>query len=180
MIKNNVLIRKAKISDAPLILEHLKIILDETNYHTSDSSEFNTSIENKKEEIEHINSSDNSLILLGFFEDKLIALLTLIGGKKSRVKHVGQLGVNVKKEFWGYGIGSELMKDMDSWIEKTKVIKKVNLLVHEQNHRALGLYKKLNYQVEGRSANFFSDKDAYYDVIYMGKMYNSSIDSSFR
>lgn len=163
-------IREAVEEDADLIIEHTKKILVETDYHTISSDEFNIKVDEQKKKIKSIDVTDNSLMLVCFLDNELVGVLTLAGGNRARTKHNGQLGINLIERACGYGIGIQLMKEMESWILKNNVITKVSLLVHEENVRAIKFYEKLGYVFEGRSRRFFYKDKVYSDGIYMGKL----------
>jgi ribosomal protein S18 acetylase RimI-like enzyme len=62
--------------------------------------------------------------------------------------HVGVLGMGVLAEFRGRGVGKALML---AAIEKAKTIgiTRIELIVREENERAIGLYRKIGFVVEG-------------------------------
>lgn len=79
---NDILIRKAKVEDAEDIINHLKQILGESKFHTLTSEEFDKDIITEEQEIEDYLNSKNSLMLLCYYKNKLVGILTLKGGKR--------------------------------------------------------------------------------------------------
>jgi len=167
----NLEIRKAKDTDAQNIIEHIRQISDESEYHTFVSDEFKLTVDEQVRIIESVELSDNSLILVCYFENELVGVLTLNGAKRSRTKHSGTLGITLKEKYCGRGLGHKLMDYMDSWIINGNIITKVNLVVHQENQKAIKFYENLGYLYEGRSARYFNNNGQYFDGIYMGKLY---------
>lgn len=42
--------------------------------------------------------------------EKIVGCLNFSGGPRQRIAHVGEFAVSVLKEYWGNGIGKELIK----------------------------------------------------------------------
>lgn len=60
--------------------------------------------------------------------------------------HIGKLGISVKKEYRGVGIGTEMLKLMVQIAKKMK-LKMLRLSVYTTNKQAVALYKKLGFKV---------------------------------
>lgn len=167
---NDILIRKAKVEDAEDIINHLKQILGESKFHTLTSEEFDKDIITEEQEIEDYLNSKNSLMLLCYYKNKLVGILTLKGGKRERTKHFGVLGINFKNEYCYLGLGTKLMLEMEKTVIEEKRLSKLSLEVHEKNTRAINFYKKLGYEFEGVKKDFFYEDGNYYNSIIMGKL----------
>ncbi len=165
-------IRKANKNDAQDIIEHILLIADESDFHTFESSEFRISGEDQIRIINTVNASSNSLILLSFIDEALAGVLTLNGGKRSRTEHAAVLGITIKQKYCGNGLGSQMLEWMDNWIRENPVVTKVNLLVHEENFKAIKFYETHGYHYEGQSSGYFKFNGKYFDGIYMGKTFN--------
>lgn len=68
--------------------------------------------------------------------------------KKERKDHVAALGIVVEPEHQNKGVGIQLMKYMHQWAQEAG-FKKLWLSTYVHNKAALGLYKRMNYYVEG-------------------------------
>lgn len=86
-----------------------------------------------------------------------------------RFSHKIEFGVCVLKEFWGYGIGKNLLKESISWADSNG-IKKITLNVLETNEKAIKLYQKLGFEIEGilKKDKILSDGN-YYNTMIMGR-----------
>ena len=76
----------------------------------------------------------------------------------------------VLKEFWGYRIGTNLLKETIRWTD-TIGIKKITLSVLETNKKAIMLYEKYGFEQEGvlRKDKLLSDGN-YYNTVIMGRI----------
>ena len=69
------------------------------------------------------------------------------------ISHVFRLTIVVHPGFLGQGIGTSLMRDLMDWAKQSPRVKKLELLVRATNERAIRLYSKLGFVVEGRFRN---------------------------
>lgn len=161
-------IRIAKKSDAKEIVEYINKISGESNFLTFGEGEFNKTIEEEEYFIDNILKQENALFIIGEVEGKIVGTLNFGGGTRSRTLHTGEFGVSVLKEYWGQGIGTELMKYLIDWCKKSGVIRKVNLRVRSDNNSAIHVYKKFGFNEEGIITRDFLINDKFYDSIFMG------------
>ncbi len=102
--------------------------------------------------------------------DRIVGFSRCEGIYLKRFSHKVEFGVCVLKEFWGYGIGKNLLKASVAWADSNG-IKKMTLNVLETNDKAIELYKRLGFDVEGilKNDKVLSDGN-YYDNIVMGRL----------
>lgn len=163
----NYLIREANIEDAKNVIEYIKIVSDETDFLISDSSERKFTVKKEKEFLQNIQSSILEKIFLFEIENKIVGMCSIEGINKIRIKHRVDLAITVLKNYWGNKIGEKLI---DYAIEycKSNCIKKIELTVRIDNERALKLYKKFGFEIEGEIKNFIYLNGNYYNCYYMG------------
>ena len=73
-----------------------------------------------------------------------------------------------RKEYWNRGIGTEATKLMLKYAFEYLNLHKILLEVYEYNERAIRVYEKVGFRVEGRLRKNHYWKGKYYDVIVMG------------
>ncbi len=161
-------IRRPSAEDSSEIIEYINKIAGESENLTFGPGEFKNTPEEEKRFIESINESDNSLMLVGIINGKIVSILNFNSSKKNRVKHVGEFGISVRKDFWNIGVGKEMMNYLIDWAKNTKIIKKINLMVRKDNLSAISLYKKFGFEIEGTNSRYFKIRGKYYDLLYMG------------
>ena len=161
-------IREASSKDAAVLLEYLSRISQETDFLTFGPGEFLLTKEEEARYLEKINSADNCLYLVALIAAELAGILILEAGSRPRIRHSGELVISVLKEFWGNGIASDLIDALVSWARNGKIIKKINLKVRADNKRAISLYRRKGFLVEGRLKKQIFLKGKYFDNLFMG------------
>lgn len=159
-------IRKAHTKDAKELIEYMNKAIEETKFLSFAKEDFNMTLEEEISFLEDIENSKSDCMLICEIDGKIAGTLHL-EGKKHRRKHIAVLGISVLKEYWSKGLGSILMK---SAIEEAKNIgfTKIELLVRIANERAVNLYKKYGFEIEGNIRNDIYMDEKYYDSYLMG------------
>ncbi|KYG25573.1 GNAT family N-acetyltransferase [Alkalihalobacillus trypoxylicola] len=109
---------------------------------------------------------ENHLFLVAAINEKIVAFSRCEGSSLKRFSHKVDFGVAVLKNYWGYQIGSNLLKESINWAQSTN-IKKMSLAVLEKNDKAIKLYQKFGFQQEGLLVNdkLLSDGELYHTVL---------------
>ncbi|MFF2879117.1 GNAT family N-acetyltransferase [Gottfriedia sp. NPDC057991] len=89
-----------------------------------------------------------NLFLVAEVQDKIIGFSRCEGNQLERLSHKVEFGVCILKEFWRHRVGKNLLKQSISWAD-TNNLHKINLSVLETNTKAIKLYEKLGFEVEG-------------------------------
>lgn len=93
------------------------------------------------------------------------------GNHLTRFAHKAEFGICVAKEYWGYGIGKQLLAQSLGWADSNGITK-LNLYVLETNHTAIELYKRFGFEVEGLLVNDRVLSDGkYYNTVVMGRFH---------
>lgn len=163
----NYIIREADIEDAENVIEYIKIVSDETDFLISDSSERNFTVRKEKEFLQNIQSSILEKIFLFEIENKIVGMCSIEGINKIRIKHRVDLAITVLKNYWGNKIGEKLIDYAIDYC-KSNSIKKIELTVRIDNERALKLYKKFGFEIEGEIKKFIYLDGNYYNCYFMG------------
>ncbi|MED3553270.1 GNAT family N-acetyltransferase [Cytobacillus praedii] len=113
--------------------------------------------------------SYRNLFLVAEVRDRVVGFSRCEGNQLKRFSHKIEFGVCVIKEYWGYGIGKNLLKESISWADSNG-LKKITLQVLETNDNAIKLYQKLGFEIEGilKKDKILSDGN-YYNTIIMGR-----------
>ena len=83
-------------------------------------------------------------------------------------RHVGGLGIGIKKGYQDIGIGTEMLKALIAQAEKMG-LKMLNLSAFSTNKRAIHVYEKAGFKETGRRPKFFYKDGRYIDDIIMVK-----------
>lgn len=164
----SVLIRQASASDASKLLEYINTISSESDFLTFGQGEFVMNVEEEENFLNNIARQNNALYVIAEINSKIIGTASFLGGSRPRISHIGELSISVLKEYWGNGIGTELVKHMINWGKQSGVIRKINLIVRDDNFPAIHVYKKLGFTQEGVIARDLQINGKFYDALFMG------------
>jgi L-phenylalanine/L-methionine N-acetyltransferase len=114
---------------------------------------------------------DGYFSLLACVEDEAVGQLGLYTfPNRPRRRHVGQIGMAVRDDWQGKGVGSALMAaaiDLaDNWLNLTRL----ELEVYTDNEPAIALYKNFDFVTEGTLIRFGYRNGQYVDVYAMARL----------
>lgn len=158
--------------DAKNMISYLNKIGGESDFLTFGKNEFKVSLEAEQEYIEKNNIMENSTIIIVIVDDNIIGIGSINSNQKERTKHNGVLGISILKEYWGIGLGNKMMEYMIDWAKENKITKRIELLVREDNYRAISLYEKFGFEREGLHKNDIYVNGIYYNTIIMALCIN--------
>lgn len=164
----DITIRKAIPDDAKDLLAVMKKVGKETPYLIMDEQGLELSEEAMRLNLENLYKSENNVLLVAVMENKIIGTASVKASYQKRMEHIGEVGMSILKEFWGYGLGTQLLDEIIVWAEETNVIKRLELTVQDRNKRAIHLYRKIGFIAEAtmpRGAK--TDDGEFLDVLLM-------------
>jgi putative acetyltransferase len=82
-------------------------------------------------------------------EQRIIGSASLKFNQQEALKHKAELGITVHDNYQNMGIGTALLKHLIS-IARMKKLKKIYLHVSTANDRAINVYKKAGFKIEGK------------------------------
>ncbi|SCZ08432.1 GNAT family N-acetyltransferase [Alkaliphilus peptidifermentans] len=164
----NMLIRRAEKKDASALIDYLQVIAGESDFLTFGLGEINITLEQEEAFIENTLKAENALFLVAEIDGEIAGNLNFTGGARPRTKQTGEFGVSVLKEYWGLGIGRELINYLIDWSKNTGIVRKINLKVRCDNTRGITLYEDMGFKQEGLITREFMMDDVFYDCIVMG------------
>lgn len=165
-----VVIRSAMVSDAQAILDLSVSVVDEEIYELTTPSEFQMEKDAEEKWIAEFEKDSSKLILVAEMDEQVVGLLDFSNGRRLRIAHTGEFGMSVKKTARGQGIGTMLLTALMEWATFNPLIEKIGLNVHANNHRAIALYKKMGFEIEGvRKREIKYTDERYVDTVVMGR-----------
>lgn len=162
-------IRSAAEEDAPA-LSALRVQIDgETENMDRESGEAYLDPESFARIIQTDAERPRNLFLVAAVAGRIIGFSRCEGTDLKRSAHKVEFGVCILKEFWGYGIGRNLLDISIAWADANG-IKKMTLNVLETNETAIRLYNSFGFEVEGilKNDKLLSDGQFYHTVV-MGR-----------
>jgi RimJ/RimL family protein N-acetyltransferase len=157
-------IRAIRVEDSAAYHSLVNEVKDERNYLFST---LRFSLEDTEKYIEHHEAVSSPV--WGAFDEEgvLLGWIDFNRGNFSEIAHTATLGMGVKKQFRGQGIGSALM---DACVKSAKSlgIEKLELEVFASNTAARALYIKKGFFEEGIRLKKRKFEDNYDDLVCMG------------
>lgn len=87
-----------------------------------------------------------------------------------RRRHVGQIGMAVRGDWQGKGVGSELLKAALDLADKWLNLLRLEVEVYTDNEPAIRLYKKFEFGIEGVLVRYAYRDGQYVDVYKMARL----------
>ncbi|QOS82190.1 GNAT family N-acetyltransferase [Paenibacillus sp. JNUCC31] len=110
-----------------------------------------------------------NLFLVAIVKGEIVGYSRCEGVDLKRFSHKVEFGVCIAREFWGYGIGKKLLETSMNWAD-TNGIEKMTLTVLGTNDKAIELYKRMGFEIEGTLKKDRRHADGqYYDTVVMGR-----------
>ncbi|MDE3091511.1 MAG: GNAT family N-acetyltransferase [Chloroflexota bacterium] len=108
--------------------------------------------------------------LVASVEGELVGQLSLHTHPNSpRRRHAGELGMMVRDDWQGKGIGTALMHAAIDLADKWLNLTRLELDVYTDNAPAIRLYEKFGFQVEGTRVGFAFRDGEYVDTFMMAR-----------
>lgn len=146
------MIREITEADAAPFLKLCQIIDQETNFMLFEPHERNFTIEKQKSMIQALLSPHNSTLLVAEKDEQLVGYIIARGGAVKRKQHAAYLVIGVLQHYAGQGIGKQLLHEVEQWA-RTQQLLRLELTVMSHNERAIALYEKIGFAIEGEAVH---------------------------
>ncbi|WP_243116463.1 GNAT family N-acetyltransferase [Fonticella tunisiensis] len=163
-------IRRAEERDADEIVKMYAKMGGESDNLTFGIDDFYFTEEQERIFISNLNNRNNCLYIVAILDNKIIGNVSFVGSQRKKLEHRGDMGIAVLKDFWGIGVGKNLMEYFLKWASSNEIIKKIDLQVVENNTAAINFYMKYGFKIEGRITKGMYINGKYYDIYNMGKI----------
>jgi len=163
------IIRSADTNDADE-LSHLRVQLDgETENLDRESGEGYMDESDFEKLIQRDTESKRNLFLVASVHNEIVGFSRCEGNELKRFVHKVEFGVCVAKACWDYGIDKGLLQQSILWADSAGM-NKMTLNVLETNKKAIDLYTKFGFEIEGvlKNDKLLSD-GKFYDTVVMGR-----------
>jgi len=162
-------IRRAVPDDAAAVLRYLSQVGGETPNLTFGAEGPGLTESEERDYLARVGQADNSLAIIALVGDTIVGGLTFDGGRRPRLRHVGEFGISVAQEYAGVGIGRAMIEYMIAWAERSGVVRKINLKVRVDNAAAIRLYERMGWVHEGRTTRDTLIDGQFNDCLLMGR-----------
>jgi len=141
-------VRRAFETDAPALIALRRRLFEETSFMLWEPAEFTNTEDDERARIIRLGQQSNSLVLVADVGTQLVGLLSTIGGERNQLRHSALLALGVAKSHWSQGIASRMVQEAIAW-SLAASLKRLELTVHTTNLRALSVYLRCGFEVEG-------------------------------
>ena len=160
-------VRHALVEDAQKIVTYLEDILRDPMSSIADLDEMLLDVHRQREHLRRVNVHPHACALIAEHNNEVIGFLSLEPGKRRKIKHVVEIGMSVREDWRGRGVGKALLDYVIRWVSEREGIRKFTLNVFSENHAAIKLYKGAGFVVEGRLADQIHLNGHYQDLVLM-------------
>jgi RimJ/RimL family protein N-acetyltransferase len=141
----------------------------ETSFLMRDPLRDSVSNEEMRQRIRLISESQNRTILLCTDGTHLVGYISARGGALVRNQGVVNIALAVRRQWWRQGIGTLLVKHLESWAKENDIYR-LELLVSVENTASVALFKHLGYEQEGVKHRGAKINGVFIDKFYMAKL----------
>jgi len=149
---NSCIVRNPEIADSQAWIDHTYAVMRESEFTKTEPEDLVSSVAEQETWIMTMNTKAGDLALMAEIEGRLIAILYCRAFSSRRMSHVCAFAMSVREQWWGQGVGTSLVHCLLDWARAHPLIRKVTMRVLVNNARALALYRKAGFFVEGRFA----------------------------
>ncbi|NHK98112.1 GNAT family N-acetyltransferase [Rubrivivax benzoatilyticus] len=142
-------VRRATEEDAAALLDLRRAVFTETDFMLWEPQEFKATEEDERKFIAWLSGKTNNVLLVAKEGADLVGFLGASGGERIRTRHSALIFLGVRREYWSRGVASAMLHEALSWASTAGMLR-LELNVHTTNDRAVALYKRFGFQIEGK------------------------------
>jgi len=162
-------IREIQPADAEQFLA-LRLRLDEeTKFMLLEPGERTTTLPQQEEHIRAVLVQENQTILVAEAGSLLVGYIAGFGGSHRRNRHKADVVIGILLPYTGQGLGQHLFSALEEWARAVG-LHKLELTVMINNKRAIHLYQKMGFVVEGKSVDSLLVDNRFVDEYDMAKI----------
>lgn len=163
-------IRSAESEDASSLVDIMYAAAREGGYMVAEYDELTVTEEKQREEITEYGSGVGRTYLVAEVNGEVVGFCECESGHRRRTAHTAMLSIFVKEGWRNKGVGRMLLRTLVEWAEADPLIEKLTLAVFSTNKRAINVYKKAGFKVEGKCLKDVKLADGtYVDSVMMYK-----------
>ncbi len=171
-MNSSIIYRDVTVADAQPMIEYLNQVAGETVNLSFGRGEYTKSKEEEEAFIQDHLEADNQLFIVAEDNGHIVGHITISANQKIKMRHIGVIGISIRKPYWRKGIGRELMGKAIAWAHDSGVIRKLNLNVLVSNIGAIALYQDVGFEIEGRLRRDMFLNGEFTDALEMGMLIN--------
>jgi RimJ/RimL family protein N-acetyltransferase len=163
------LVREATESDAGALLALKRALDQETTFMLLEPGERTTTEADFAEELRAVAARPNAVVLVADTGGELAGYVEARGGSFRRNRPTAHVVIGIRQSYAGRGLGGRLLTELEAWA-RAHGIHRLELTVMTHNERAVALYRKTGYEVEGTRREALVVDGRPVDELWMAKL----------
>ncbi len=161
-------LREPVPDDALALIAFHKRVGGETDYLLSDENGISgMDEENERDYIEKTLGMANTRMCLALVGGEIVGLGNVRGEASPRIAHNGGMGIAIRRDCWGLGVGRILMRTLIGFARANGTLKRLELSARADNERAIALYERFGFVICGRAHRQICVRGEYFDSVGM-------------
>ena len=154
--------RLVREEDASAYLDFFRSVVSETDNLACSTKEVELmTVEDERAFISNINGSE-SFSIIAAVDDSICGSCDIRIQDRERLRHRAEMGIAVRKEYWGTGIAQHLLEEAIAEARR-RGIRIISLTVRSDNKRAINFYKRNGFELSGVLRMLFCIDGKYHD-----------------
>ena len=126
------------------------------------------SLESVREQLTKSGEGDH--LLVAEIEGEVVGVIGLHTSSRPRVNHKAEVGMMVRDDWKGKGVGAALMQAVIELADKWLNLTRIELTVFTDNESAIALYRKFGFEIEGTLRKYAFRDGEFVDAFAMGRI----------
>lgn len=164
------IIRPIELDDARDVIGLYQQLVAESDYMLYGKSDNTISVQSSRKLITKWKVTDSGTILVAIINGEIGGFISIIGNDAPRSKHCASIIMGVLERFANHGIGSALMSEAEKWAQANNITR-LELSVFQTNKKAIALYEKFGFTIDGQRNKSVKINSNYIDEFYMSKIF---------
>jgi RimJ/RimL family protein N-acetyltransferase len=163
--EQTVVIRPARVSDAPAMVDYMEALIAER----LDTISVRTcpTLEDERDWILRAEISERTIIMLATHGDVVVGLLDLSAGDRPDNRHAGRFGMSVARRWRGRGVGRKLLAAAIEATRDWPGFCRIELECVAWNEAGFRLYQSLGFVLEARKTKAINLRGRPEDMLLM-------------
>ncbi|HEX2489844.1 MAG TPA: GNAT family N-acetyltransferase [Blastocatellia bacterium] len=115
-------------------------------------------------------SGEGDHLLVAVIDGEVVGTIGLHTSPRPRLSHRGEIGMMVRDDWQGKGVGSAMMQAVVDLADKWLNLKRIELTVYTDNEPAIALYRKFGFEIEGTHRKYAFRDGEFVDAYAMARV----------
>lgn len=115
-------------------------------------------------------SGEGDHILVAVIDGEVVGVIGLHTSSRPRVNHKGEIGMMVRDDWQGKGIGTAMVRAVIDLADKWLNLTRIELTVFTDNEPAIALYRKFGFEIEGTHRKYAFRDGEFVDAYAMARI----------